>query len=59
MDSCPVKKRAHQLAKCIGSAPPGLGFYHVEAPELGPDSLGNMRNCGIVYVESGEISKEE
>ena len=59
VDACPVKKRPHQVAKYIGSAAPGLGFYHVEAPDLGANALGNMRNRGIVYVEAGELSKEE
>lgn len=54
----PVRKRPHQVAKYIGSAAPGLGFYHVEARELGQNSLGVMKNCGVVFVESGELSKE-
>lgn len=59
VDTCPVKKRPHQVAKYIGSDALGLGFYHLEATEMGVNSIGVMKNYGVVFVETGEISKEE
>jgi hypothetical protein len=59
VDECPVRKRPHELAKYVGSGAPGLGFYHIEMPETVINPVGSTRNCGIVIVEGGEVSKEE
>ncbi|KAK1646729.1 hypothetical protein QYE76_064534 [Lolium multiflorum] len=59
VDECPVRKRPHQLAKYVGSGAPGLGFYHIEMPETVMNPVGSTRNCGIVIIEGGEVSKEE
>ncbi|KAM3271726.1 hypothetical protein ACQJBY_042116 [Aegilops geniculata] len=56
---CPVRKRPHQMAKFVGSATAGLGFYHIEVPDMGQNVIGSFKNCGVVYIESGEISKED
>uniref|UniRef100_A0A453A991 CCHC-type domain-containing protein n=1 Tax=Aegilops tauschii subsp. strangulata TaxID=200361 RepID=A0A453A991_AEGTS len=32
VDSCPVRKKAHTCARYVGSAAPGLGFYHLDTP---------------------------
>lgn len=58
VDSCPVKKRPQQMAKYIGSAAPRLGFYHLEVTDLGTNSIGNLKNYGVVFTESGHVSKE-
>ena len=56
---CPVRRRPHQMAKFVGSAAAGLGFYHIEVPDMGQNVIGSFKNCGVVYIESGEISKED
>jgi hypothetical protein len=58
-DECPVLKRPHQMAKYIGSSATGLGFYHIETPETVVNPISSTKNCGVVAVEEGEISKEE
>jgi hypothetical protein len=46
------------MASLIGSADPRLEFYHIDCPDVNGQSPG-MKNVGIVYIEAGEISKEE
>ncbi|VAH14680.1 uncharacterized protein [Triticum aestivum] len=58
-DVCPVRKQPHQTARYIGSAAPGLGFYHVELPDVNAQRIGTLQNIGIVHVEEGGITKEE
>jgi hypothetical protein len=59
VDECHVRKIPHQLAKYVGSGAPGLGFYHIEMPETVINPVGSTRNCGIVIIEGGEVTKEE
>jgi hypothetical protein len=59
VDDCPVLKRAHQIARNIGSSANGLGFYHIEAAEVSVNPISSTRNCGVVTIEDGEISKED
>ena len=47
------------MAKYIGSVASGLGFYHLEMSDLGMNSIGILKNCGVVFIESGHVSKEE
>jgi hypothetical protein len=54
-DTCPVRKLPPPMAHVYGSVVPGLEFYHIECS----DSAGEEKNVGIVYIEAGEISKEE
>jgi hypothetical protein len=54
-----VLKRPHQIARYVGSAATGLGFYHIEASETSINPISTTKNCGVVSVEEGEISKEE
>ncbi|KAE8798141.1 Anthocyanin 5-aromatic acyltransferase [Hordeum vulgare] len=54
-----IKKRPHHMAKYIGSAPSGLGFYHLELSDLGGNSIGMLRNCGVLYIESDHVCKED
>jgi hypothetical protein len=58
-EECPVLKRPHQIARYVGSAATGLGFYRIEAPESPINPISSTKNCGVVAVIEGEISKEE
>jgi hypothetical protein len=59
VDTCLVKKQGHSSAKYIGSATNGLGFYLIEVLEKEDRPTIDFTNCGKVYIESGEISKDE
>ena len=47
------------MAKYIGSATNGLGFYHVEISETDVMHVLFTKNRGVVYVEDGEATKED
>jgi hypothetical protein len=47
------------VASYICSAGSGLGFYHIEVPELETTSWLNISNCGVVVIRRGEISLKE
>lgn len=57
--SCPVRKKPHLAARYFGSAAPGLGFYHVDMSDVNLQHSGRLKNGGIVFIEDGEISKED
>jgi hypothetical protein len=59
VEGCPVLKRPHQIARYIGSSATGLGFYHIEMPDSTPNPVSTTKNCGVVTVEEGAITKEE
>ncbi|CAN6229680.1 unnamed protein product [Urochloa humidicola] len=59
VDACPVKKQGNKCARYIGSAAGGLGFYNIEVPEVEDQLMIDVSNCGKVYIDTGEISKEE
>ncbi|KAK3126490.1 hypothetical protein QOZ80_7AG0557400 [Eleusine coracana subsp. coracana] len=59
VEECPVRKQGHVCAKYIGSAASGLGFYYIEVPDEEENPTMDFTNCGKVFIESGEISKEE
>jgi hypothetical protein len=44
------------VATYIGSAGSGLGFYHLELPQLESTKWLNIKNCGMVVIRKGEIS---
>jgi hypothetical protein len=53
VDVCPVKKQPQQIAKFIGSAASGLGFYHIELPfQVAPEAT--PKNIGLIYIDHGE-----
>lgn len=56
---CLVKKQGHECAKYIGSAISGLGFYYIEVFDEGEAQNIDFTNCGIIIIESGEITKKE
>lgn len=46
------------MAKFFGSVAAGLGFYHIDIPDQ-VTKPSATKNVGVVYIESGEISKDE
>ena len=58
-DDCPVRKRPHKVAKYVGSAASGLGYFKIDIPDVNGQHLGNLRNIGLALIEPGEITKEE
>jgi hypothetical protein len=44
------------MPKYVGSAATGLGFYHIEIPEVVVNLVASTKNCGVVLVGGGEIS---
>ena len=52
-----MKKRPRQLAKYVGSAASGLGFYHIECPEKVINPVVSGKNLGMVVVEEGDLTK--
>jgi hypothetical protein len=54
-----VVKQEHKSAEYIGSAAAGLGFYDVVIPETENQLMVGVNNCGKVYIDTGEITKEE
>ncbi|XBH55005.1 hypothetical protein VPH35_077177 [Triticum aestivum] len=58
-ENCPVKKKTHLAARYFGSAAIGLGFYHVNMSDINLQHYGRLKNVGIVFIEDGDISKED
>jgi hypothetical protein len=56
VEGCPIIKRPPQVAKYIGSAANGLGFFHIAVPDASETAWLNFSNCGIINVRSGSIS---
>ena len=59
MNVFPTWKSDHPVAAYVGSASVGLGFYHVEIPDVQSTQWLNLLNCGVVRVKSGVISMVE
>ncbi|KAM0909710.1 hypothetical protein ACQ4PT_014648 [Festuca glaucescens] len=60
VDACPVKNQPQQLAKFVGSAASGLGFYHIELPfQTNANPAPSHHNIALVYIDHGEVTKEE
>lgn len=59
VDLCPVRKQGHASARFLGSAASGLGFYYVEIPDVADQIMVDVSNYGKVYIDTGEILKEE
>jgi hypothetical protein len=59
MNACPAWKRDHPIAAYVGSSSLGLGFYHLEVPDVESTQWLNLTNCGVVRVKAGEISLAE
>jgi hypothetical protein len=50
MSDCPNWMKPQPLAAFIGS---GLGFYHIELPQIETTKWLNIQNCGIVVIKKG------
>ena len=59
VEDCPVRKKPHSTTKFVVSVAPGLGFYHLDAPDVNAQHTGWLKNVGIVFVEAGEVTKQE
>jgi hypothetical protein len=59
MSECKFWKNPQPAATYLGSAGAGLGFYHIELPEVETTRWLNLNNCGVVKVTRGEISLVE
>src|SRR4051812_5876518 len=59
VENCPVRKKPHIGAKFVGSAALGLGFYNIDVQDINSQHAGGMKNVGIVFFESGNITKAE
>jgi hypothetical protein len=47
------------MAKYVGSGAPVLGFYHIKMPETVINPVRSTKNCEIVIIEGGELSREQ
>jgi hypothetical protein len=59
MNDYPEWKKDHPVVAFMGSASLGLGFYHLEVPDVESTQWLNLTNCGVVRVKSGVISLVE
>ena len=59
VEDCPTRRRPHSAAKYVGGAAQGLGFYHLDMPDVNAQHQGLLKNVGIVFTEDGEISKDD
>jgi hypothetical protein len=51
----------HQKATSLGlgSAANGLGFFHIEIPDVVVNPVATTKNCGLVLIEEGNITNAE
>jgi hypothetical protein len=59
MTECPKWIRPQPVAFYFGSAGRGLGFYHIDPPELNTTRWLNISNCVFVVIKRGKISMVE
>nr|XP_020182538.1 uncharacterized protein LOC109768203 [Aegilops tauschii subsp. strangulata] len=59
VEDYPTRRRPHSAAKYVGGAAQGLGFYHLDIPDVNAQHQGCLKNVGIVFVEQGEVTKQE
>jgi hypothetical protein len=59
MTDCPEWKKKQPCASYIGSVGPGLGFYHLELPEMETTRWLNISNCGVVEIRKGNTSMSD
>jgi hypothetical protein len=55
-DRLPILEEKQPVASYIGSVGNGLGFYHVDLPEVETTRWLNITNCGVVVIRKGELS---
>lgn len=54
-----VRRKPHISTRFVDSATPGLGFYHLDIPDVNSQHLDSLKNVSIVYIEFGDITKHE
>lgn len=59
VEDCPDRKKPRTAAKFVGSAATGLGFFQIEVPDVNDQHQGSRKNVGIVFIEAGQVTKEE
>jgi hypothetical protein len=59
MTVCPNWKKSLPVAAYMGNAGNGLGFYHIELPDMETTSWHNITNCGIVNIKTSCIFMSE
>jgi hypothetical protein len=59
MTKCPKWKKAQPTTSYFGSAGKGLGFYHIDLPEMETTRWLNISNCGVVLIKKGTITMTE
>jgi hypothetical protein len=59
MTECPKWKKTQPIASYFSSAGKGLGFYHIDLPEMETIRWLNISNCGVVLIRKGSITMIE
>jgi hypothetical protein len=59
MTECPSWSKPLPVATYFGSAGSGLGFFHIDLPEIESSRWLNISNCGVVVIKTGSISLAE
>jgi hypothetical protein len=59
MTECPKWKKTQPIASYFSSAGKGLGFYHIDLPEMETIRWLNISNCGVVLIRKGSITMTE
>jgi hypothetical protein len=59
MTDCLKWKKPQPVASYLSSASKGLGFYHIDLPDMETTRWLNISNCGIVIIKKGIITISE
>jgi hypothetical protein len=59
MIDCQFWKQSPPVATYLGSARLGLGFYHIDLPEVDTKRWLNLTNCCVVKVKRREVTLSE
>jgi hypothetical protein len=59
MSDCPSWKKPQLMAAFLGNVGSGLGFYHIELPDVETTRWLNISNCGVVNIKRGQITLAE
>ena len=51
VEDCSTRRKLGKTANFIGSATPGLGYFHIYIPDVNEQDVGHKMNVGIVYIE--------
>ena len=57
--ACPEWLKEHPSSSYFGSASSGMGFYHIDVPDVSETRWLNFSNCGLVTIKKGNISSVE